>query len=127
MTYRLAHLSRALYELLAATPPATRAAVGVSLSELAMRLCEVVLPQDVVTADERHAYAARLDEIYFDLNDAEDAGTTKAFAAARAASSSAYAMQGEAEDAIYEAMIAIDDMELARAHILAVLSGESPR
>lgn len=47
-------------------------AAGISASELAIRACNVSMPSSVVSALDRHAYAARLDEIYFELNDAGD-------------------------------------------------------
>lgn len=96
-------------------------AAGISASELAIRVCNVSMPSSAASALDRHAYAASLDEIYFDLNDAGDDRAKVAFTAARAVTSSACAAEGRAEDAVYEAIIAIDDIALVRAQVLAAI------
>ena len=121
MTSRLTHVDRDLDELLRTAEPRTRMAGGLSASQVAIRVCNVTMPSDADSATDRHAYAASLDKVYFDLNDAGDDRAQGAFAAARAATSSAFAADGRAEEAVYEAIVATGDLTLVRAHVLAVV------
>ena len=121
MTSRLAHLDRDSDELLRASEPRIRFAAAVAASELALRVCNVSVPLEATGAIERHAYAAALDRIYFDLHDVGHEGAEVAFAAARASTSSACASEGAAGEAVYEAVIATENLQLVKVTVLAAI------
>jgi hypothetical protein len=79
------------------------------------------------TADDLAALVAELDDRYFALTEARDAGqasaeqVAKAFELARAASAAEFARRGEPAEAVYEAAAAADDWSELRAGLLSLL------
>jgi hypothetical protein len=124
---RLSTVAPDLEDLLCTASAATRDEIALAVSQLALRLCDVVLPPDVALANGEEAYAAELDVKYFNLSEEGNAASHYAFSAARAVSSAAFARSGRCEDAIYEAIIATDDTESVRQQVVASLLAKSGR
>lgn len=121
MTTRLSTVAPDLEDLLLVASPEARKDAAGAVSKLALHHCGVVLPLEAISASDQEAYAAKLDEIYFDLRERNDATTDGAFCAARAASSAAFATMGRCEEAVYEAIIALGDTELVRMLVVSNL------
>ena len=72
---------------------------------------------------ELEALARQLDERYLELaeatNDQINSQVAKAFSEARAASAAAFAVRGEAHDAVYEAAQSTDQLHDFRQFVLA--------
>jgi hypothetical protein len=71
------------------------------------------------------ALANQLDDRYLELADASDSQTNSevanAFSGARAVSSAAFAVEGEAQDAVYEAAQSTDQLHEFRQFLLAFM------
>jgi hypothetical protein len=82
-----------------------------------------------ISDDGLAALVASLDEEYFSVQEAVERGLSTraaelvAFSKARAASAFAYASRGESSEAIYEAIMATDDLAELRALVFGVLNG----
>ena len=121
MSSRLESVDTTLHEMLRSADVQARAAAAISASQLAMRRCNVSIPPGNSTSLDHHAFAASLDENYFELDAAGNDRSKAAFSAARAATSFAFAVEGRAEEAVYEAIIATEDLASVRAQVLAAV------
>ena len=127
MKSRLSTVAPDLEDVVSVASSATRYEIAFAVSQLALRLCEVVLPPHVALANKEEAYAAELDAEYFNLSEEGSAASHHVFCAARAVSSAGFARSGRCEDAIYEAIIATDDTESVRQQVVASLLAKSGR
>ena len=124
MKTRLSVVAPDLEGLLGGASAAARAEIAAAVSQLALRLCGVLLPPHVALTSTEEAYAAELDEKYFNLSERGDAASQQVFCAARAVSSAAFARSGQCEDAVDEAIIATDDFFAVRQKIVSRLGAK---
>jgi hypothetical protein len=116
VTRRLAQQRPALAEPLSRLSPEHQASVAERAADLAVLASGVSIPARGEAA--LAASVGALDEIAWDLQDADNEAYLSAFARARAANAVLFAVQGEAAEAIYEAAASLGE----DAAILAMIN-----
>jgi hypothetical protein len=129
MRSRLATVAADLDESLQNSASGPVAKSGIAAASYAMRKASLSL----VDTDSEHLLklVEQLDEAYFSAQSAFDVGrgtkesVLSAFARARAASAFAFALRGEAAEAVYEAIASTDDVPAVRRLVQEVLANGS--
>jgi hypothetical protein len=125
---RLATIAPEIHDILLSLPAERRTAVAKCAARWALDRVEhleepVIAWLEGGSRPELEALAARLDSEYFDRAEASngqlDSLAMRAFSQARAASSAAFAVRGEAAEAVYEAAHSTDRLSEFRAFMLA--------